>query len=797
MIPFSVAAQPVAQQNPYVQLQLPEATKLTMSSVFANHMLFQQKKPIGVWGVDIPGTTVHVSLSGSEHFRSGQAIAGADGYWRVELDPLDASYEEYTLTISGSSIKTYNDVVIGELFLAAGQSNMYLKTNTIIGGTELINDNTRKHLRMLWMPANPADNRAVLNKPQFSYNNCRWATGISSSTISDFSAVAYTYARSLFDQLNQNGNEVPVGIIDISLGSMLIEMYLSRRVIEENPEVKAALTPGFYKSENAVTNDNYLQITSFYNAKIAPLSGFALRGFLYYQAESNNAYPQQFGVLLDAMIKDWSATFGSPDKNLPFICVHIAPHNAQLTNGSKYTNLADEKWAGLNEAIDKVCRNNSDCMAQVPIYDIDPIADSRDYINHPDSSLRVPVSIGDHAIHPLAKRPVGERCAEVAMGLIYGKDNDYIAPTVRSVTKQDGKLLVTFDHVGDGLKIGDGTGVLRGFSVCGADNVYVEANARIVSADTVEVSSDFLTQPLNVRYAFRSVNVTANLCNSAGMPAVPFRLDQSTSTQFAKDWALCDDTKVWIDTGTFFTLLSLDEYTCSVTPLINLPFDIRGSGYYDAFVSAPISGANGTFETVSGGTSGLNCIRYAYGASADGVTGFGPVLQYTSQNNTFHELRYIAFDLANPDSRAKQVCALQLQAYDGTQYTVSLTGETALPAGGAFYTFTADLNTLTDASGNLLTDAERTVALQKIKHLQFTVQDSEAGSLLFDNIRFGTPDSDILPAYLNAAPTPDDPSEQEGNSLLIPLIAGGLTLLGILIGVATALFFKKKKTALS
>jgi sialate O-acetylesterase len=105
---------------------------------------------------------------------------------------------------------------------------------------------------------------------------------------------------------------VPVGIIDVSMGSLLIEAYLSRRVIEENADVKAALTPGFYKAESAVTNDYYLQITSFYNAKIAPLSGFALRGFLYYQGESNNAYPDKFGVLLDALIEDWSATFGSP-----------------------------------------------------------------------------------------------------------------------------------------------------------------------------------------------------------------------------------------------------------------------------------------------------------------------------------------------------------------------------------------------------------------------------------------------------------------------------------------------------
>lgn len=789
LLPFAVSAQPKTD-DPYVTLQLPEATQLIMPSAFGDHMLFQQQKPIGVWGVDVPGTEVQVTLQGNEHSRQGSAVAREDGYWRVELDALDASFERYELTVKGSSLKVYTDVAVGELFLAAGQSNMYLKTNVIIGGAELKSDNKRRNLRMLSMPADPTSNASSLGTPQFSYRGCRWATGIDSASIGDFSAVAYSYARALYDQLNQNGNEVPVGIIDVSMGSLLIEAYLSRRIIEENADVKAALTPGFYKAESAVTNDFYLQITSFYNAKIAPLSGFALRGFLYYQGESNNAYPDKFGVLLDALIEDWSATFGSPDKNLPFICVHVAPHNAQVTNGNRYTNLAGEKWAGLNRAIDKVWRNNRDCMAQVPIYDIDPIADSSDYLGHSDPSQRAPLSHGDdHAIHPLQKRPVGERCAEVAMGLIYGKDTAYIAPTVRTVTQEDGKLLVTFDNVGSGLAIGDATGEVHGFEVCGADGVYLAAKSRIVSADTVEVYSDFLSQPTDVRYAFQAVNVTANLCGSGGMPAVPFCFDKSLSDG-TKDWALCDGTKIWVDAGTFFTAVDLSRCTCGVTPLIDLPFTVKGSGYYDAFTAAPISGGKGTFETVQGGTNGAGCIRYTYAAGEDGTAGFGPVLQYTSQDNTFHRLRYIAFDLANPDDRNKQVSSIRLQDYNGKQYTVSLVGETALPADGAFYTFTADLNTLADANGNALSPTQRKTVLQQIKHLQFTVQDGQAGTLLFDNIRFGSQDSDQLPAYLNPTTAP-----QSSNTLLWVLLAVGIAVAASAAVLTVVLLVKKKKQA--
>ena len=732
-----------------MQLQLPEATRLIMPCLFADDMLFQQKMPIGVWGVDIPGTEVQVILQGNTHFRCGRTTAGSDGFWRVELDALDASYEEYTLTVNGSSTLSFSHVVIGELFLAAGQSNMYLRVNMVIGGAELVEDCSRRYLRMLWMPANPVDNKADMSRPQFDYANSHWFDGSSSAAIAGYSAVAYSCVRSLYDQLNQNGNEIPVGVIDVSLGSLLIEAYLSRRIIEEDEAVREALSPHMYKPIEAVNGTDFLQICSFFNTKIAPLSGFAIRAVLYYQGESNNTRPKRFAVLLDALLRDWSRTFRfiGEHRHLPFVCVHPAPHNPLSPDGDNYVTIPLERWAGINESIDKVWHSHRRHMLQLPIYDIDPIADSRPYMRHPDPAQRVMVSSFDHAIHPLVKRPVGERCAEAFMALLYGKQIDIVAPTMCDVFPCNGELHVQFENVGSGLRIGDDTGVLRGFAVCGAEGAYVAADARIISKDTVAVRSDFLKQPLGVRYAFSSVNVTANLCNGYGMPAVPFRTDSAVRSQNNKDWALCDNTKIWVDMGTFFDYPPLEQCTCNVTPLVQIPFPLFGSGDHDAYDAAPLSGGKGTFEAVEGGSCGARCIRYTYPASGDGAVGFGPILHYLSQNNTFHRLRYIAIDLANPDGRDKQVTGLHICTHRNARYFVPVKGKSLLPGDGRFYTFVLDLHTFLDPNGNAVDAELRDMSLQRVKHLQFTLQDNGAGTVLFDNVRFGTPDSDQLPPY--------------------------------------------------
>ena len=526
-------------------------------------------------------------------------------------------------------------------------------------------------------------------------------------------------------------------------------------------------------------------MSTFYNAKIAPLSGFAVRGFLYYQGEANNWYPKQFATLLNAMVHDFSATFGSPEQTLPFICVHIAPHNAQLIDGNKYSGLPNERWAGINESIDKVYQQNKGSFVQVPIYDIPTLAEPAAFRNEKDPARRTLTSTGaDHPIHPITKRQVGERCAEAALGLLYGKQVAYLAPTVRQVTVQDGAVQVQFDNAGAGLKLTDDVGVLRGFSLCGRDGVYVPADARVVSADTVEVSSPFLSQPQNVRYAYTSVNGKANLCNSDGMPAVPFRRDKKTDVLDNKDWAFCDDTQTWVDTGMFFEYGSLDGLLSRVTDSVYLPMTLRGSGSFDAFVSAPLSGGTGTFA-VRQLPDGTRCVAYRYAASEDGTAGFGPVLQYPSQNNSFCGLRYISIDLAAADGRSKAVQALRLQDYEGSRYTAAPVGETALPGDGTYYTFTFDLNTLADAQGAVLTDAQRRALLDRVQQLQFTLTDDQAGEVNLNNIRFGLAESDRLPAYHTAQTLPEE-AKQTTPGWLLPagiaaaaLAAAGAALLAI------------------
>ena len=784
-------------------MEFPAPTTLKLPSFFQNKMLFQQQKPIGVWGVDVPGTEVSVTLASDKLTRTGTAVAGENSYWRVELDPIEASFTSYTLTVSGSAKKTFKEILIGELFVSAGQSNMYFQVNNIMGSKALVNDNTRPNLRLMIMPVNPAENGAKLARPQFDYRNCRWYDGTSKSGISQASGVSYTYARMLYDTLNRDGAEVPVGMIDTAMGSLLIELYLPRQIIETEADVKTAVARlGFYKKIEAVTNDNYLQMSTFYNTKIAPISGFNIRGMIWYQGESNNTYPEDYTVLLNALQRSVSTAFRAEEgTQIPFIYAHIAPHSTLLNQNTLYYPLGFDRWPRINEAMATAWELNPQYSAQVPIYDIPTISNSNAYASSKvDENLRVSSPTTDHPIHPITKQQVGERMAKVALGMIYGYQHEWRAPTVDTVEQNGNKFTVHFNYVGNGLALTSGTEVY-GFEVCGENGLFVPARAVISGKDTVTVWSDFLSAPVGVNYAFSAMNNNANLCNSEGLPAVPFRHHDSLSRvtyAFNKDWAACNSTKIWVDSGYFHAWGSIDGFTFKMTNGAVIPMTFRGSDYLDAWQASPIRGGAGTFGEESGSkTEGSASLRLTYEASADGCVGFGPFLQHVSQENNFFTLQYMAFDLKNEDDRAKNVL-VQLQTYDGKTYIAAFrNGEktAVLPAAdGDFYTFVTDLRNLTDENGNVCNKSTELIAiLSNVKFLQITLEDTLGGSLLFDNFRFGPNKADTAPEQGKAV-VPDADDEQvtlpvEKPSFPWPWVAAGAVAVA---GAAAWLLTRKK-----
>ncbi len=700
---------------------------MKLNNYFQNGMMFQRRKPMPLWGYDAPGTRIAVRvLRGTEGLAQGEAVADGAGRWRLVLPPLEASFEPLRVEISGSEARTLTDVLVGDLYLAGGQSNMQYLVDWAIGGRALRQDHTRPQLRMLWMPVDPTQNGVNIAQPQEEYPHMRWSNGADEAFIGNYSAVAYCFARMLCDELAE---ETPVGIIDNSMGALPIETYLSRELVEGDEAILAHMRErGTYRTPEQIKTDDPFQMAVFHNAKVAPMAGVPLAGAIWYQGESNNPDPEGFALYLHALEAHWSRLFGG-GAPLPFFYAHLAPHNTMADEGEVQAPVPFDQWAKLNEAMDVVWRRNREHSAQLPIYDIGAEANMGKFTaGQVPYDLQVAAVMECHPIHPSNKRPVGERMALAALGLIYGRPIAYHAPTLRDLAPREGGVLVRFDGVGRGLRLTRGS-ALRGFEICGESGNFVPASAEIVAPDTVWVHSEFVPAPASVNYAFCCANGFANLCNADGLPAVPFRGSEAyAGYAFNKEWAWCDEVNIWVDAGFYHDpqLHPIAGKTLRVNRWLSRPMVRQGSGYEPAWRGSP----EGRIELeLNFRSEGDGALRFTYSAPEAGYAALGPVLEHESLDNTFAKLRLMAFDLANGDGRAKPV-RVMAETWDGLRREVPLTGDRLLgPGDEAYHTFVADLQ-------RAFPPEDRERCLNSLRYLQIELEDREPGTIWVDNVRF-------------------------------------------------------------
>ncbi len=504
----------------------------SMPSFFGNHMLFQQNEPVQVWGKAPAGAKVTAELTKQGGAaQSAEATAGDDGNWSLTLPAQAGGYTAYTLTVRcGSQTVTLQDVVFGELWLAAGQSNMEFVLDWAAGGKEAEQNTNDPYLRMLLMPIDPLGTASAHpGRPNDDVTGCRWGKGDVPVDLSAVSALAYYAAMELRQALN-----VPVGVISAAVGSTPIQTWLSRESIDGNRTLKNTLTAaGLYRSLAQFNSDvqNFQQMTALYNTKIAPLSGLAIKGVFWCQGESNrDGRPNDdgfYGRALEALSQTFSETFGHPKGDLPLLVLHIAAH----PYGSD--NLSVPKW--IEEVA--ACEALLDNVQSVPLYDVE-----LDYTDPPEGSLAF-------LLHPHNKAVPGSRLGLAAVHNVYGVGSPYLSPVVKSARQEEGALLVRFDDVGAGLSTLKGNAV-HGFTIAGEDGVQLPAKAKIISKNTVKVWNNSLDEPVSFTYAFQSYSNGANLCSRDGLPAMPYRSSSELTDYFAtNDWMHCDETEVWVDTG--------------------------------------------------------------------------------------------------------------------------------------------------------------------------------------------------------------------------------------------------------
>jgi sialate O-acetylesterase len=479
-------------------------------AIFGSHMVLQRDQKDRVWGWAEPGEEITVKIGSQSH----ATTAGSDGSWHVMLEPMSAG-GPHTLSIRGKNALEFGDVLVGEVWICSGQSNMQWPLTLAKDGDLEIAAATDPEIRLITVP------NLGTQEPQKSFKG-EWQAA-RPATVGWFSAVGYFFGQRLRQTL-----KVPVGLINDSWGGSACESWVRRDVLAADPKfaplikhwekiegdlprAKAEYESKRTKWQAAVTKakaehketprppDNPEDVMrgnfrpgNIYNGVLKPTIGYGMRGVIWYQGESNAGRAYQYRDLFPLMIKSWRDEWGQGD--FSFYWVQLADFLPESPEPK------ESSWAELREA-------QTMTLSRLP-----------------RTGEAVIIDAGDaQDIHPRNKLTVANRLVRWALARDYGLKIAYQSPTYKTMKKQGNKVVLRLDHVGGGLKTGD-VGELRGFAVAGSDRKFVLAKAKFVGRDAIEVSSDKVADPAAVRYAWAD-NPVCNLYSDEGLPVTPFRTD--------------------------------------------------------------------------------------------------------------------------------------------------------------------------------------------------------------------------------------------------------------------------------
>ncbi|WP_460893939.1 sialate O-acetylesterase [Rufibacter soli] len=442
----------------------PSAGAVTLPAIIGPHMVLQRNSEVTIWGWGKTGE--EITVTGSWDNQPVKTKADNQAKWEVKLQ-TSAAAGPHTLTVKGYNTLVLEDVLLGEVWLCSGQSNMEWSASAGI-------DNAEQHLAQANYPSIRFFQVAhrTADTPQLDLQG-QWVV-CTPETMKYFSAVGYFFGREIHQK-----RQVPVGLINSSWGGTPAEVWLSSQVIAANPVL----------AQSAANRKEVpwgpVQPGKAYHAMIAPLIPFRLAGALWYQGESNTDAPEVYAQLLPALIQNWRTQW---QQDFPFYYVQIAPY--------KYGGA--EEWPRLAEA-------------------------QLNTLSVPHTGMAVISDVGNiDDIHPRNKLDVGKRLAALALNQTYGqKDVPFSGPIFREMKPEGNKLRLSFDHADQGLVVKGKS--LTHFEIAGEDQKFVPATAK-VDGRIIVVSAKEVKKPVAVRYAW-SNSANPNLFNKAGLPAASFRTD--------------------------------------------------------------------------------------------------------------------------------------------------------------------------------------------------------------------------------------------------------------------------------
>ena len=446
-----------------------------VASFFSDGMILQQKKSINIWGIDSAGTKIHVVSSWGE---TSQATTSTNGKWKLQLTTPTAG-GPHAITIKGSSIVTINDVLIGEVWVCSGQSNMQIPLsggmdgNFIEGGLDAIVNSKNDRIRFFTVKQNTS------LKPLDNVKG-RWEKA-APSTSGSFSAVGYFFAQQLEKVL-----DVPIGIVVTAWGSSTAEAWSDDKTLND-----LGIT-----IPNEIAEMPQKTPTVLYNAMMHPLIGYGIKGVLWYQGEANRRNANEYEKIVNTMVTSWREQWNIGD--FPFYFAQIAPFNYGKNNS-----------AFLREAQLKSSQNLQ------------------------NAEMVVTLDVGDCTqIHPSKKREVGKRLSYIALAKDYGISGyDFKSPTLTNYFIEKQEIILTFSNR---IQLNRNVGTSENFEIAGTDMIFYPANAVMKSPyhkdQKVRVFSEKVPNPKAVRYGFKNC-VIPTLFGRNGLPVSSFRTDNLNANE--------------------------------------------------------------------------------------------------------------------------------------------------------------------------------------------------------------------------------------------------------------------------
>lgn len=453
----------------------PTASATKLPAVFGDNMVLQRSSTVKVWGTDKPNTQVKVSGSWGE---SSTAISDENGNWLVNLNTPEAG-GPFELQVNGTDELIFSNIMSGEVWLAAGQSNMQRTLNqsqTENGAIEAIANSANSNIRYFGV------GRDASFEPQDELSGM-WQ--VSDPAVSaGFSAVSYFFAEMLQDSL-----QIPIGVICSAYGAAKIEAFIDKETIE---------SLNFLTIPNEMLDPVQKTPTVLYNTMIHPLLGYRIKGALWYQGEGNRASPDEYAQLLPSMVDSWRTKFELG--NFPFYFVQIAPFNTTADSPAFWEMQLNASYtienAGLVSTLD----------------------------------------IGDCSnVHPLEKKKVGQRLAMWALANNYGFDKiAHKIPICTGFDTVENGLKLHFENIGSGLKLLSNE--TSQFEIAGSDGVYYPAKARLDADNIIYVNNEAVISPVKVRYLFGNC-LNPTLFTNDGLPVYLFEIENASTTSTSKSFS--------------------------------------------------------------------------------------------------------------------------------------------------------------------------------------------------------------------------------------------------------------------